>query len=491
VILPFSRLVTPEEYQAIWAALAPNDVDQAPKDPSRFWFMPGSPSEHTFEARWMQGDPLDPDAILAQAKTVAPATAPVYRPPPREVGAEERASAYLAKMPPAISGSGGHTALWQAALALVRGFGLNETTAFAMLMSEYNPRCQPPWRERELVHKVRDAANAAKVPFGYKLDEDRDWRRTPASVPRPDPDAQPVEPRPAHPGEEDASTGQPDASADPIQAFGVRSVAELLNGVLARCTTEKPIGGFRRGMVTVLGAPTSWGKSSLAILAAEACLAAGKRVLLVSGEDTDDTYGARIMSRRARVNAVAIRDNKVTPDDVHRMMASLNDAEADPFFVNGIGKPAEKMGEAIRLICAKRDLDLVIVDYLQAFSCTRRCPDRRVEVTHIARTFIEAIKVSGSSGLILSQLKRMEDNKRPDMHDLKESGDLENMAEHVIIGSIQRPKEDADTKIDEWRRFIAVEKNKDGPRLSSPLELEFEAATASFTGMTVYNGRKY
>lgn len=88
---------------------------------------------------------------------------------PRDVGdREKRARAYLTTMPPSVAGQGGHDALWRAAVALVRGFGLDDGTAFALLWGEFNPRCSPVWSQREVRHKVVQAGRA-KVPAGYLL----------------------------------------------------------------------------------------------------------------------------------------------------------------------------------------------------------------------------------------------------------------------------------------------------------------------------------
>ena len=70
-----------------------------------------------------------------------------------------RASAYLGAMPAAISGQGGHSATYAAATALVHGFCLSQADALEILRTQYNPRCQPPWSEKELLHKVTDAAS--------------------------------------------------------------------------------------------------------------------------------------------------------------------------------------------------------------------------------------------------------------------------------------------------------------------------------------------
>jgi KaiC/GvpD/RAD55 family RecA-like ATPase len=68
----------------------------------------------------------------------------------------ERARKYLGKLPPSISGQGGHNAAFKAACVLVLGFGLARDTALALLR-EWNQLCQPPWNERELAHKVDSA----------------------------------------------------------------------------------------------------------------------------------------------------------------------------------------------------------------------------------------------------------------------------------------------------------------------------------------------
>lgn len=69
----------------------------------------------------------------------------------------DRARKYLVKLPPAISGQGGHSATFRAACALVIGFGLERDQALALLREWNETHCHPPWSERELVHKVTDA----------------------------------------------------------------------------------------------------------------------------------------------------------------------------------------------------------------------------------------------------------------------------------------------------------------------------------------------
>ncbi len=77
----------------------------------------------------------------------------------------ERARRYIAKMPAAIAGQHGHDQTFAAACALVQGFGLSRSDA-EPLLREYSARCEPPWSDRELAHKLTSAEGAAPPPEG-------------------------------------------------------------------------------------------------------------------------------------------------------------------------------------------------------------------------------------------------------------------------------------------------------------------------------------
>jgi hypothetical protein len=81
----------------------------------------------------------------------------------------KRARAYVAKMPEAVSGNCGHTALFRAAVALVKSFKLSDDLAFEILSSEYNHRCAPPFPDKELRRKIAQAHRARK--FALLVDE--------------------------------------------------------------------------------------------------------------------------------------------------------------------------------------------------------------------------------------------------------------------------------------------------------------------------------
>ena len=74
----------------------------------------------------------------------------------------QRAARYLDKCDIAISGSGGHNTTFAACLKLAGSFPELTEDECWILISDWNSRCQPPWNEKELAHKLHDALCSAR-----------------------------------------------------------------------------------------------------------------------------------------------------------------------------------------------------------------------------------------------------------------------------------------------------------------------------------------
>lgn len=176
------------------------------------------PSLHYSGARyawWDTGDPAPANWLIQILDALDAERKPPPPPPttPRNVSLKDRiarASAYLAKCQGAVSGSAGHSQTFSVAVALVRGFDLNPDLAYDLLLHEFNPRCSPPWSEKELRHKIDDAQHKADQTTGFLLD----------ARPRPGPlGPAPVRslraPEPPHPGNLSAPPGPVRAPPNP------------------------------------------------------------------------------------------------------------------------------------------------------------------------------------------------------------------------------------------------------------------------------------
>jgi hypothetical protein len=108
---------------------------------------------------------------------------PVRRPPsPPDSGARvsrpqaiDRARSYLQTMDPSISGEHGHDKLLKAASVLVNDFDLTDGEALDLLVTDFNPRCVPPWEEAELARKVSEAKKnpPSRTPKGDRKNSPR------------------------------------------------------------------------------------------------------------------------------------------------------------------------------------------------------------------------------------------------------------------------------------------------------------------------------
>lgn len=79
----------------------------------------------------------------------------------------DRARLYIAKMPPAISGSGGHDRTYAVAAVLVHGFALDHDNALSLLREWNQTHCEPKWTDHELIHKIETVRPAAGKPRGH------------------------------------------------------------------------------------------------------------------------------------------------------------------------------------------------------------------------------------------------------------------------------------------------------------------------------------
>lgn len=173
VVLPLQRPVKASEHEQLWDWAAARSEDFRPdpqaKDISRFWYDTTLPPGGWHTER-LRGRPLNPDAVIAAAPKIRVVQ------PAGPLSSDERihrARSYLAKIPGAVSGSGGHTTTFNAVAHMMFGFDLSADDTESLILSDYNPRCDPPWSDREIKHKVTSVARRCTRPRGYLLDNDR------------------------------------------------------------------------------------------------------------------------------------------------------------------------------------------------------------------------------------------------------------------------------------------------------------------------------
>ena len=74
-----------------------------------------------------------------------------------------RSASYLEKMPPSVSGSGGHNALFAACCRMLIDYALPPKVALDQILSHFNGRCDPPWEEDDIIRKIEHVMSKENI----------------------------------------------------------------------------------------------------------------------------------------------------------------------------------------------------------------------------------------------------------------------------------------------------------------------------------------
>lgn len=122
--------------------------------------------------------------------------------------------------------------------------------------------------------------------------------------------------------------------------------------------------------------------------------------------------------------------------------------------------------------------DVIYVDYLQLIHAENLRRTDFEQVTQISKALHTMAQTTGITVVALSQLTRPErsgqNEKAPGLHSLRQSGQIEQDADGVLLLYKERPD------LPDSRRCLKVAKNKEGAS-GGILNLDFDGATQSFT----------
>lgn len=165
---------------------------------------------------------------------------------------------------------------------------------------------------------------------------------------------------------------------------------------------------------------------------------AGKgRVLLISMEMSVEEVTNRILSKICQIPADRVTDGKMTPAEWNKFNDAITEFESLPIFINDIaGLSIQKIRAKARRVLSDGENDLLMVDYLQLATSETNNKNRVEEVGAIARGLKIYASETGTPVLAAAQLNRAVDqraDKRPQLSDLRESGNLEQDANNVLF----------------------------------------------------------
>lgn len=194
------------------------------------------------------------------------------------------------------------------------------------------------------------------------------------------------------------------------------------------------LNGLKPSTLTIVGARPSIGKTAFALGVA---LNAAKNtsVAFYSLEMSRTELGRRVISSEARIKAHRL--SAPTVEDSSKFNKAVSKLADLPIYVDD--SPVMTVGRikaSARRIKAKHGLGLIVIDYIQLITPSKRAENRQVEVSEMSRQLKLLARELDVPVIALSQLSRALEqraDKHPTLADLRESGSLEQDADNVLF----------------------------------------------------------
>ena len=198
---------------------------------------------------------------------------------------------------------------------------------------------------------------------------------------------------------------------------------------------DRVITGLNRSDLIILAARPGMGKTSFALNIARNVAVTGKKtVAFFSLEMSREQLASRLLSSEAQVGGTKLRTGRLNDEEWSRLIPASDVLKNAEIFIDDTpGITITEMKSKLRRL---RHVDLVVVDYLQLMSSTRRIDSRVNEISEITRSLKILAKELNVPVITLSQLSRASEQRpdhRPQLSDLRDSGSIEQDADIVLF----------------------------------------------------------
>jgi replicative DNA helicase len=196
--------------------------------------------------------------------------------------------------------------------------------------------------------------------------------------------------------------------------------------------------GLQPSDFIILAGRPSMGKTSLGLcIAYNAALKHDIPVAIFSLEMSKEQLAQRVLCAEARVDQHRIRSGDLDEEDWRKLHETAGQLAKAPIYIDDTAAISIRQVRAkARQLKAEKGLGLIVIDYLQMMSGSRRAENRQQEISEISRSLKGLAKELNIPVLALAQLSRSVEqrpNKRPVMSDLRESGSLEQDADLIMF----------------------------------------------------------
>ena len=241
---------------------------------------------------------------------------------------------------------------------------------------------------------------------------------------------------------------------------------------------DKMTTGFHDDELIILAARPGVGKTAFALNVAQFVgLKTDKTVAMFSLEMGAEQLVQRMLASEGLIDSQHLRTGQLTDEEWRKLVVAAGSLDNTSIYIDdtpGI-KMSEIRAKARRLAKEKRNLGLIVIDYLQLIEGPRS-ESRQQEVSAISRQLKKLAKELHIPVIALSQLSRsveQRQDKRPVLSDIRESGSIEQDADIVAFlyrDDYYRDERDEDdegeveAEEDNGEVEVIIEKNRSGTR---------------------------
>ena len=201
-------------------------------------------------------------------------------------------------------------------------------------------------------------------------------------------------------------------------------------------------GGYRSGELWVLAGNPSMGKSAAALQVAATVAGQGKAVMIFSLEMSRKVMFQRMACTRAGINGAKFRNGYIGSEGRAQLRDAINEITSLPLsiFEHGISTVSAIRSAVRKKKVTNPDLFMIVIDYLQLLQGIGKAGNRNEEISEITRQLKLLAMEEKINIHLLSQLNRenLRERRQPQLHDLRESGSIEQDADCVAF--VWRPE---------------------------------------------------
>lgn len=189
------------------------------------------------------------------------------------------------------------------------------------------------------------------------------------------------------------------------------------------------------GALNVVAARPSMGKTAFSLTIAEAYARKGKTALFFSQEMKGASLMQRLIAAKAKIPLQKIINAELFEEEMGRIQWAVSELKDSKLFMDEqTSLSVADIRTKCRQVKRRAGLDLVVIDYLQLM--TGDSEIRHEEIAGISRGLKKLAMDLGIPVIALSQLNRgleSRTDKRPQMADLRESGQIEQDADTILM----------------------------------------------------------